>query len=118
MQKLTVKLPGEDNFEIYSYKIIHIRQRDKNGGIPTKGGSTVVVMQQQYDKTRKSISVYTGTAYCHINDTYDKKKGVITAIYKVLNKLYPDLVLSSVWTNPDGLLINLTNERFWLDANL
>lgn len=113
---LEVQLP-DDITERFSLKILHLRQRDANGRIPTKGGSTVVVMRQMWTGNfQEGTPVLTGTAYCHINDTYDKKKGVVSAIYKVLKKVYPDLVLSSVHTSAQSLLVNMTNERFWLDA--
>jgi len=105
---LDVEVFKKGSMDRYTLRIKHIRQRDKSGNIGTHGGSTVVVVSDYWGE------IYIGTAYCHINDSYDKKKGVVTAVHKILKELYPGLVISSVMSSSESLKINLTEERFWL----
>jgi len=105
---MILEVKTRNALDVYALKIHHIRQKDKRGNTPTHGGATVVNLSEPYGRT------LTGVSYCHINDPFDKKKGTVTAIHKILKKVYPGLFISHVISSNEGMHINLVEERFWL----
>lgn len=69
---------GEINGD-YAVRIRHIRNMDSNKKAQNHGGSTVMV----WDIFDSAITI----AYCNNKDQFSRKKGVLTCVQKLLNKM-------------------------------
>ena len=65
----------------YKVKVIHHRNKDKNGSIMTKGGKTIILITDQHGNTTESY------ARCSSLDGFNKKLGIRIAIGRALSKI-------------------------------
>lgn len=65
----------------YKVKVIHQRNKNKDGSIMTKGGKTVILITDQYGNTTESH------ARCSSLDGFNKKLGIRIAIGRALSQI-------------------------------
>jgi hypothetical protein len=65
----------------YKVKVIHQRNKHKDGTIMTKGGKTIIFITDQYGNTTESH------ATCSSLDGFNKKLGIRIAIGRALSQI-------------------------------
>jgi hypothetical protein len=65
----------------YKVKVIHQRNKNKDGTIMTKGGKTIVIITDQHGNTTESH------ARCSSLDGFNKKLGIRIAIGRALSQI-------------------------------
>jgi hypothetical protein len=65
----------------YKVKVIHQRNKHKDGTIMTKGGKTIMFITDQYGNTTESHAI------CSSLDGFNKKLGIRIAIGRALSQI-------------------------------
>lgn len=88
----------------FQARVHHIRNKQYDSkkrklNFLQNGGATVVFLQDVETK-----EVYSAASYCHVNDKFCKRIGILNAINKITRRLYPEM--SIVSTSHDGPMNN------------
>jgi len=71
---------AKSNIGTNNVVLVRSKQSDKNSNkFMARGGKTVVTVTSPQNK------IFTGVAFCHPNDNYCKREGIIQALKKIFN---------------------------------